>query len=246
MLNLATIPNRQFDTKKIAYNVLERAKLTKFYHQEDEFDDLFSSVESLSQVKTLAKIRYDDEELVEFSRLREQRLKTLPLDLLITTPTTESSKPEQKTIDQPPATEKIIEKGKEPEQEKERETEQEKEKEQDNEIIDLETQIDPKLRKEWKQFDSIINNPETSQEFDKSQVIVGQETTTTVLIEGTSGLPTSKDAKIIPKDPSNQIVLQIEDIPPLDVFYSPKHRDVVKRQRKRRRLDQSSLFPEQT
>lgn len=36
------------------------------------------------------------------------------------------------------------------------------------------------------------------------------------------------------------------DIPPLDVFYSPKHRAVVKRQRKRRRLDQPSLFPEQT
>ena len=40
--------------------------------------------------------------------------------------------------------------------------------------------------------------------------------------------------------------MQIEDIPPLDVFYSPKHRAVVKRQRKRRRLDQSSLLPEQT
>lgn len=40
--------------------------------------------------------------------------------------------------------------------------------------------------------------------------------------------------------------MQIEDIPPLDVFYSPKHRAVVKRQRKRRRLDQSSLLLEQT
>lgn len=52
--------------------------------------------------------------------------------------------------------------------------------------------------------------------------------------------------EIIPKDTSNQIVLQIEDIPPLDVFYSPKHRTVVKIQRKRRRLDQHSLLPKQS
>jgi len=38
----------------------------------------------------------------------------------------------------------------------------------------------------------------------------------------------------------------VEDIPPLDVFYNPKHRAVVKWQRKRRRIDQPSLFPEQT
>lgn len=43
----------------------------------------------------------------------------------------------------------------------------------------------------------------------------------------------------------DQIILQVEDIPPLDVFYSPKHRVVVKRQQKRRRIDQPSLFLEQ-
>ena len=32
----------------------------------------------------------------------------------------------------------------------------------------------------------------------------------------------------------------------MDVFYNPKHRAVVKRQWKRRRIDQPSLFPEQT
>jgi hypothetical protein len=98
MLNLATIPNRQFDPRKVAYNVLEQAKLTKFDHEKDEFDDLFSSAESLFQVKTLAKMKYKDEGLVEFNRLREQRLQTLPLDLLATTPTTKSSEPEQKLL----------------------------------------------------------------------------------------------------------------------------------------------------
>jgi len=42
---------------------------------------------------------------------------------LATTPTTKSSKPEQKSIDEPPATEKILEKGKEPEKAKEQEAE---------------------------------------------------------------------------------------------------------------------------
>ena len=40
--------------------------------------------------------------------------------------------------------------------------------------------------------------------------------------------------------------MQVEDIPPWDVFYSPKHKAVIKQQRKRRRIDQPSLFPEQT
>ena len=38
--------------------------------------------------------------------------------------------------------------------------------------------------------------------------------------------------------------MQIEEIPPLDIFYSPKHKAIVKRQRKRRRTNQPSPFPE--
>ena len=94
MLNLATIPNRQYDPRKVAYNVLEQAKITKFDHEKDEFDDLFSSAESLFQVKSLARIRYQDEGLEMFNMLREQRLQTLPLDLLVTTPVIQSSEPE--------------------------------------------------------------------------------------------------------------------------------------------------------
>lgn len=58
MLNLATIPNKPYDPTKNAYNVMSQAKLAKFDHKDDEFDDLFSSAESLFQVKTLARMRY--------------------------------------------------------------------------------------------------------------------------------------------------------------------------------------------
>jgi len=78
-------------------------------------------------------------------------------------------------------------------------------------------------------------------------VTTGQKTTTnTVPTKGTSGPPmTQKDVEIIPKNPSDEIVLYVEEIPPLDVFYSPKHRAVIKRQRKMGKLDQSSLLPSQ-
>jgi len=70
-LTLATIPNRPFDPKKVAYNALEQAKLTKFEHKEDTFDDLFISTESISQARELARMKYNDEGLTEFNKLRE-------------------------------------------------------------------------------------------------------------------------------------------------------------------------------
>ena len=70
------------------------------------FDDLFSSAKSIFQVKSLARMKYQDDGLVEFNRLREQRLQTLPLDLLAMTPMTESSEPEQRLSKEPPATSK--------------------------------------------------------------------------------------------------------------------------------------------
>ena len=86
MLKLATIPNSQYEPRKVAYNVLKQAKLSKFDHEINDFDDLFSSAQSLFQVKSLAIIKYQEEGLEVLNRLREKRLQTLPLDLLVTTP----------------------------------------------------------------------------------------------------------------------------------------------------------------
>ena len=54
-----------------------------------------------------------------------------------------------------------------------------------------------------------------------------------------------QDMEIILENPTEEIVLKVEDIPPLDVFYSPKHRAVLRKQRKRRRTDQESLSTSQ-
>ena len=82
--------------------------LTKFEHKDDEFDDLLSSTESLFQVQALARMRYHDDGLVEFNRLREQRLQTLPLDLLAMALMTQSSEPKQQLTNEPPATSEIV------------------------------------------------------------------------------------------------------------------------------------------
>lgn len=76
----------------------------------------------------MARIRYNDEALVEFNRLREQRLQN---------------------PDEPPTTKEIPEKEIEQEKRKEQEKEQEKGKKHDSEVIDLETQIDPKILQQW-------------------------------------------------------------------------------------------------
>ena len=108
------------------------------------------------------------------------------------------------------------------------------------------TITDPELLKEWQQFDTIISGGKDSKSINTPKTSNMQDDTSSQVLSGTSGPPKSKDIEIIPKGPSDQIILQVEDIPPLDVFYSPRHRAVVKRSRKRRRLDQPSIFPEQT
>lgn len=43
---------------------------------------------------------------------------------------------------------------------------------------------------------------------------------------------TTGEIEVIPTFPSFEIVNKVEEIPPLDILYSPKHRAMVKRQRK--------------
>ena len=102
------------------------------------------------------------------------------------------------------------------------------------------------MLQKWNQFSTIINNLECSKDDEVSKEGDTQEATSKPVSGETSDLTKSKEIEIIPKDPSGEIILQIEEIPPLDVFYSPKHKAVVNRQRKRRRADQPSPFPELT
>ena len=55
-------------------------------------------------------------------------------------------------------------------------------------------------------------------------------------------VPAIHEKEIIPVYPTYQIVLQIEDIPSLDIFYRPSYKVVVKRN-KRRRIDETTPKP---
>jgi len=48
-----------------------------------------------------------------------------------------------------------------------------------------------------------------------------------------------------PVTPTSEIILKIEEIPPMDVFYSTQHKSVVKRQRNKIKLDSiATTIPE--
>ena len=68
-----------------------------------------------------------------------------------------------------------------------------------------------------------------------TQTLVSNVQTTKGLVTGISGNVT--ETEHIPITPSSELVLKIEEIPPLDIFYSPQHKAVVRKQRKKRKLE---------
>lgn len=86
ILKLAVIPKSQYDPNKVAYNFTTQVKLAKFDHEKYDYDDLFASAKSFSQEKHLAGIKLGTGGIDKFMQFRTQRLQTLPLDLLNTTP----------------------------------------------------------------------------------------------------------------------------------------------------------------
>ena len=98
--------------------------------------------------------------------------------------------------------------------------------------------------KEWEKFEKIIKSLKDSQNLTTPKPPIAQQSKAiSVPIEGTSFPPKiQQDIEIIPENPTEGIVLKIEEIPPLDVFYSPKHRDVVKTQRKKRKTNQGPFL----
>ena len=55
-----------------------------------------------------------------------------------------------------------------------------------------------------------------------------------IITRTTSNVP---EIEHIPITPSSELMLKIEEIPPLNVFYSPQHKVVVRRQRNKRKLE---------
>lgn len=64
------------------------------------------------------------------------------------------------------------------------------------------------------------------------------KTTQEITVEETVN---TQEVEHIPVTPTSKIVLRIEEFPPLDVFYGPQHKAIVKRKRKKRKLDSTTV-----
>ena len=85
------------------------------------------------------------------------------------------------------------------------------------------------LDKEWETFNDLINLEGQTLKTPTSNTHVSKEVVTTTVID-------VSDMEHIPIAPSSELMLKIEEIP-LDIFYSPQHKLVVRRQRKKRKLE---------
>ena len=81
-LKISTIPGRQYDPRKVAYDFTTSVSIARFEHEPDVFDDLFVSVDKMSQIFDLAKSKLQPEEMNKFLLFRSQRLLRVPLDQL--------------------------------------------------------------------------------------------------------------------------------------------------------------------
>ena len=86
------------------------------------------------------------------------------------------------------------------------------------------------MEEQWDNFNRKLNTEEQALETQ----ITHQETTSEIITRGTVN---TQEIEHIPVNPASKIVLRIEEIPPLDVFYSPQHKAIVKRQRKKIKLE---------
>lgn len=64
-LNLAVIPKRQYDSNKVDFNSTQ-VKINFFFHEDDEFHDLFTSAETFKQVSHLVKVNLELEKTDQF------------------------------------------------------------------------------------------------------------------------------------------------------------------------------------
>lgn len=78
------------------------------------------------------------------------------------------------------------------------------------------------LDEEWKTFKELMNTEEQNTKTPESTV----QTMTYMVIGSVNNAP---EMEHIPITPLSEIMLKIEEIPPLDVFYSPQQKAVVRR-----------------
>ena len=94
------------------------------------------------------------------------------------------------------------------------------------------------------EFSKVIKTPKENPNTDQATSFQTPEHSQKIVetVNPLQRVPAMHDKEIILAYSTDQIVLQIEDIPSLDIFYSPSYKAVVKRN-KRRRIDETTSKP---
>ena len=85
-LRLPKFPGRQYDPFGIVKDFTTMVKVKIFSHEKDPFDDVFLQKNTFREVKHMAQILLDREDLETFYSYREKRLSKVPLDQLLIEP----------------------------------------------------------------------------------------------------------------------------------------------------------------
>lgn len=236
-LQLPKFLGRQYDPFGVVGNFTTMVKIKVFSHEEYPFHDAFLQKNTFREVLHTSKIVFDQEGLQNFDKYRKQRLSKVPLDQLLIEPIreptpsvsiSEDSKEKSKTSSEKESAEKSRDQSKSAHSKSEesiKDTTQSTAKADQQALSPKQAEVPTPLTKqinplvidlegEWEDINKILNTEEQSTEPSTNP----KETTTEMEIEraiNTQGM------EHIHVSPSYEIVLRIEEIPPLYVFYSP-------------------------
>lgn len=207
----------------------------------------------------MALIHFPPAEFQEFKLYRERRLANIPLDKLRLEPIREptpsisfsgssgTDKSRSKSRKESPKCSKRSESDHNKSEGSIRDTAQSKECPEQQVLTTPQVKVPPpiiqpsrpvrtEMDKEWETLNELINTKEQNMKTPENTV----QTVTDMVIETVSNAP---EMEHVPITPSSEIMIKIEEILPLGLFYSPQHKAVVRRQRKKRKLN-SVLSPE--
>lgn len=250
-LQLFKFPARPFDPNEVAQDFTTTVKIKVFVGKKDLFDDIFQSKSSLQEILREAQSRLSPDDLQRFMLYREIRLANVPLEKLRLsarepTPSVSLSGNSRtfgsnsKTRQEMPEHYKRSENNQDRSEESAKDTTQSMEFPQQQVIASPPRDVPPlvieappittELDKEWETFNELINLEGQAPKTPASNTQVAQEVGSAIVSNVT-------EMKHIPIAPSSELLLNVEEIPPLDIFYSPQHKAVVRRQRKKRKLE---------
>ena len=97
-MKLFIIPNRQYDPIKVVNNFTTQVKIRPFVHEEDDFDDLFESVDNYPIVQKLAALCLHPQQLPKFKQYMNKVLEAIPLKMMeVSQPLTQKEKENEPT-----------------------------------------------------------------------------------------------------------------------------------------------------